>query len=44
MQNPLQGKRKDQTECRFVRRKNQVKHSILIRSYCKCFETCKILL
>ena len=32
MQNPLWRKRKGETECRFIRRKNYLKHSILIRS------------
>ena len=31
-------KRKGEIECRFVRRKNYVKHSVLIRSGRKCFE------
>ena len=32
-----------ESECRLIRRKTSVKHSILIRSDCKCFETFKIL-
>ena len=35
--------KKCEIECRFIRRKTQVKHSILIRSDRKCFETFKIL-
>ena len=35
--------KKGETECRFIRRMTQVKHSILIRSDRKCFETFKIL-
>ena len=35
--------KKDETECRFIRRKTLVKHSILIRSDRKFFETFKIL-
>ena len=33
--------KKGETECRFIRRKTYVKHSILIRSDRKCFETLK---
>ena len=32
MQNPLWGKRKGETECRFIIWKNYPKHSVLIRS------------
>ena len=35
--------KKGEIECCFIRRKTQVKHSILIRLDCKCFETFKIL-
>ena len=35
--------KKGEIECCFIRRKTQVKHSILIRSDRKCFETFKIL-
>ena len=35
--------KKGETECCFIRRTTQVKHSILIRSDRKCFETFKIL-
>ena len=35
--------KKGEIECRFTRRRTQVKHSILIRSDRKCFETFKIL-
>ena len=35
--------KKGETEYRFVRRKAQVKRSILTRSDRKCFETFKIL-
>ena len=33
----------DETECRFRRPKNQVKHSILIGSGRECFETFKVV-
>ena len=35
--------KKGETECRFIKRKTSVKHSILIRSDRKCFETFKLL-
>ena len=35
--------KKDETECRFIRRKAKVKHSILIRSDRTCFEIFKTL-
>ena len=35
--------KKSEIECRFIRHKTQVKHSILIRSDRKCFEIFKIL-
>ena len=37
--------KKGEKECRFIRRKTKVKHSVLIRSDrdSKCFETFKIL-
>ena len=35
--------KKGEIECRFIRRKTQVKHSILIRSDRKCFETINII-
>ena len=38
----MTGKKSD-TECRFIRRKTYVKHSILIRLDRKCFETFKLL-
>ena len=43
MRNPLWGKRNGERECLFIRLKEQVKISILIRSDPKCFETFKIL-
>ena len=43
MQNLLRGKRKGETEYRFIRRKKYAKHSILIRLYFKCVETFKVL-
>ena len=42
MQNPLR-REKGRKECRFIKRKTRVKHSVLIRSDRKCFETFKIL-
>ena len=36
--------KKGETECRFIRCKTYVKHSVLIRSDRKCFEAFKILL
>ena len=35
--------KKGEIECRFIRRKTQMKHSILIRSDRQCFETFKML-
>ena len=35
--------KKGETECRFIKRKTSVKHSILIRSDRKCFEMLKLL-
>ena len=35
--------KKGETKCCFIRRKTSVKHSTLIRSDRKCFETFKIL-
>ena len=43
MQNTLRAKRKGEREYNFIRHKNYIKDSILIRSDHKCFETFKIL-